>query len=103
MEAFNVYDTIALIRTRPGMYLGDHSLVRLRAFLDGCFYMAERFDLGRGDGPDFGGLHDWVAKKYGWFESTAGWCDIILQECSGDESKALDQFFNLVEEYRRTG
>ena len=44
-----------------------------------------------------------VAKRFGWYESTAGWCHIIVQECGGDECKALDRFFELVEEYRQSG
>ena len=102
MRQFDVYETIALIRPRPAMYIGSNSLVRLRAFLDGCFYMADEFGIECCERPDFGGLHDWVARRFGWYESTAGWCNIIVQECSGDEGKALDRFFELVEEYRRS-
>ena len=102
MGRFDVYQTLSLIRTRPAMYLGTHSLVRLRAFLDGCFFLAGQQGIECGAQPDFGGLHDWVAKRFGWYESTAGWCSIILQECGGDDSKALDCFFELVEEYRQS-
>jgi hypothetical protein len=100
MERFDVYQTISLIRARPAMYLGMHSLVRLRAFLDGCFFLACQHGIECGTRPDFGGLHDWIAKRFGWYESTAGWCNIILHECGGDDSKALDSFFEVVEEYR---
>jgi len=101
MECFDVYQTITLIRSRPTMYIGSHSLIRLRAFLDGCFYMAHEYGIECCERPSFGGLHDWVAKRFGWYESTAGWCNIIVKECGGDEGKALDQFFELIDEYRR--
>ena len=102
MGRFDVYETIARMRPRPAMWIGHHSLVRLRAFLDGCFYMAHEHGIECREQPDFGGLHDWVAKRFGWYESTAGWCNIIVQECGGDEGEALDRFFDLVEEYRRS-
>ena len=102
MSRFDVYETIALIRARPAMYIGSHSLIRLRAFLDGCFFLAQQHGIECGERPDFGGLHDWVAKRNGWYESTAGWCNIILQQCGGDDANALDRFFELVEEYRKS-
>jgi hypothetical protein len=100
---FNVYEVVARIRQRPAMYLGEPSLVRLRAFLDGCFYLAHEAGIGHEATPDFGGFHDWVARRFGWRESTAGWCNIILDECGGDDRQALERFFDLVEEYRRGG
>src|SRR5437764_1496231 len=99
---FNVYETIALIRQRPALYLGECSLVRLRAFLDGCLFVVQEFGIEDDTQPAFGGFHDWVARRFGWRESTAGWCNIILQQCGGDDRKALDLFFDLVEEYRRS-
>ena len=99
---FNVYATIALIRPRPAMYIGDHSLRCLKSFLDGCFFLAEEHGIETSECPVFGGFHDWVAKRFGWYESTAGWCNIIVEECGGDQGKALDRFFELIEEYRRT-
>jgi len=102
MGRFDVYETIAQIRPRPALYIGFHSLVLLRAFLDGCFHMAGEHGIERCERPDFSGLHDWVAERFGWSESTAGWCNIIVQECGGDEARALDRFFELVEEYRRS-
>ena len=101
MADFNVYETIASIRPHPAMHIGYHSLTRLQSFLDGCFYMAEKYAIRLCEHPDFHGFHDWTAERFGWKESTAGWCNIILQESNGDEAKALDSFFRLVEEYRR--
>ena len=97
---YAIYDIIARIRPRPAMFLGDCSLVRMRAFIDGCTFMAQ--ELGVEQHPDFRGFHDWVARKFGWGESTAGWCNIILQECGGDDRKAMETFFELVDEYRET-
>lgn len=98
---FDVYETIDRIRHRPAMYLGLYSLTRLQAFLNGCMYAAAECGAELVEQPEFGGFHDWVAMYYGRFESTAGWCNIILQEAGGDEAAALARFFELVDEYRR--
>jgi hypothetical protein len=102
MGRFDVYETLALIRPRPAIYLGRCSLQALRSFLDGCFHMALEHGIECSGQPDFSGLHDWVARRFGWSASTAGWCNIIIQECGGDDGKALERFFELVEEYRRS-
>jgi hypothetical protein len=81
------------------MYVGSHSLVRVHSFLYGCLFMTREYGIECCERPSFGAFHDWVAKRFGWYESTAGWCNIIVQECGGDESKALDRFFELVDEY----
>lgn len=99
---FNVYDTIAMMRSRPSMYLGECSLVRLNAFLNGCFFVAHEFGIGYEVQPDFGDFRNWVAQRFNRLESTAGYCSIILHECGGDDRQALDLFFELIEEYRRT-
>jgi hypothetical protein len=100
---FDVYETIALIRPRPAMYIGEHSLPCLCSFLYGCLYLAYQQAIETNEHPEFQGFHDWIAARFGWSESTSGWCNIIIQECGGDQRKAMDRFFDLVEEYQRTG
>jgi len=99
---FDVYELIERVRRCPAVYLGQNSLIRLRAFLDGCFCVAREHEIPTDERPPFGELHDWVARRFGWYESTAGWCNIILQECGGDDAKALSRFFELIDEYRGT-
>jgi len=98
---YTIYEILARIRLRPAMYLGKCSLIRLRAFVEGCTFMAQEFGVESRDHPDFGAFHDWVAQRFGWRESTAGWCNIILEECGDDDQKALESFFELVDDYRR--
>lgn len=99
---FNVYELFALVRSRPGMWLGESSLTRLQLFVFGCLHITQDFGIKLDEAePDFAGLHDWVAQRFGWRHSTAGWCHIILHACGGDEAKALEVFFELIEEYRR--
>jgi hypothetical protein len=100
-QQYSIYDLLAKIRVRPAIYLGEWSLTRLRAFIDGYCYMAYERGIEPGDQPNFDGFHDWVAAKFGWRESTAGWCNIILQESNGDDRVALKSFFELIDEYRK--
>lgn len=81
------------------MYLGEPSLTSLYQFLNGLTWLAFHYHIELT--PDTSKLHDWVAKKYGWRYSTAGWRNIILQECGNDERKALETFFDLFEEYAK--
>lgn len=98
---FDLYAVIDRIRQRPGMYFGVPSLTRLRAFLDGCVFAVDECGGKIVSNPEFGELHDWVATRFGWRESTAGWCNILLAGCGNDEAKALALFFDLIDEYRR--
>jgi hypothetical protein len=100
-QRFDVYDTIALIRPRPAKYIGACSLFRLYMFLEGCFHTARLYGIERSEQPDFSRFHDWVARRFGWQESTAGWYTIILKESGGDEDKALNHFFELIDVYRQ--
>jgi hypothetical protein len=99
---FNVYELIDVMRRRPEMYIGSHSIVHFRAFLEGCFHMARVYGIECCEQPDFSDLHYWISERFLGTQSTMGWCSIILQECGGDENKALDQFFELVEEFRNS-
>jgi hypothetical protein len=99
----SIYELLELIRPRPALYLGRQSLSALSSFLNG--YQAAllhndlRFDWGWATSP-FHHLHDWAARRFGWPESTAGWCNIILAEVK-DEGRALDVFFDLLDEFKQ--
>jgi hypothetical protein len=100
-QQYSIYDLLTEIRARPAIYLGEWSLIRLRAFIDGYRFMAQEQGMEPGDQPDFDGFLDWVATRFGWRESTAGWCNIILRESGDDDRTALESFFELIDEYRK--
>jgi len=101
-RSITVYETVEQIRSRPAMYLGQCARIRLRAFLEGRCFINHEFGIPYHAQPDFGDFHDWVARRFVWRQSTAGWCNAMLEECGGDDRKALDTFFGLVEEVRRS-
>ena len=95
---------IKKIRLRPGAYLGKHSITNLRHFLNG--YDMALSDSGHYNNShkallplSFWYMHELAAVAYGLYESTSGWCNIILNGSDGNEAIALDNFFKLYDEF----
>lgn len=98
MSIFNMIDRI---RKRPGMYLGSCSITALSHFL--CGYQAAELDYGlyrRGNivPLQFEYMHEFTKMKLS-SRDNRGWCGHILKFCNGDEEKALNQFFELYDEF----
>lgn len=119
ISEYSIYNTIDLIRKRPGMYIGDPSPKQLFVFLTG--YGMAMDDAGITDishPPFFREFHDWVARKLGFHESTAGWPNMIMAVTLGlnpkkirwenyavkatyqQKSEATELVFKLIDEYR---
>lgn len=112
-----IYELIERISVRTAMYTGECKLSNVRSFLDGYAFSIQGQADNEGFLSDFPGFHNWVAKKYGFYESTAGWQNMILaielglspdNICwEGYSSGATEEqhrssvltFFNLVKEY----
>jgi hypothetical protein len=84
------------IRQRPAMFIGGHSLTKLRAFLDGYFTAKRelRIEIASPLPNDF---HEWVAYRLHFLESTLGYANMILKR-TPDEAQALKRFFELFDE-----
>lgn len=100
-----VNNIIDRIRIRPGSYLGKHSITNLNHFLDG--YITALTDNGQYNNQQkkllplsFWYMHELTAVAYGFYESTLGWCKIILNSLNGNEHAALDRFFELYDEFK---
>lgn len=91
---------LGLIRTRPGMYLGENKISKLTNFISGYHF---GFAIaGNHTDPYFGknGFLDWLEKKYN-FKQSSSWEAPFLEEADRDESKALEIFFKYLEEYQK--
>lgn len=87
-----------VIREKPALYLGEHSLTGLWHFLHG-YRLAEQvhqIEAVRQLPNDF---HDWVAYRLHYFESTSGWRRMILDQVP-DERAALERFYELLDQHR---
>lgn len=73
----DVYELIETISQRTAMYTGECKLSNVRSFIDGYTFALSNAEQERFLG-DFAGFHDWVAAKFGFYESTAGWQNMIL-------------------------
>jgi hypothetical protein len=81
------------------MYLGTKSITHLRTLLIG--YELARSDMGlpkTEQEQEFNCFQEWIQKKFK-DESTHSWASIILLN-SEDEGKALERFFELLEEFQ---
>lgn len=84
------------------MYLGDKKISTLRTFLDGYNFATQIHHVDcSNEYPPFWYFHEWAMDQYGWYESTAGWKNIILKENDNDEEKSLQVFFQLIDEFKK--
>ena len=89
-------------RTKAAMYIGEKKISVLAGFFNGWDFCLNCHEIKEQRlSPVSREFSDFVAKHFGWFESTAGWKNIILKESEGDEAKAVEEFFELYDEYRK--
>lgn len=99
-----IYDIMDVLRERFALYMGSKSITLLRSFLDGAVYASHI--LGIDDGyNDFSPIplrffNDYVAQFYNYFESTAGWMNMILNKNNGEEETSFDMFYTLLDNFR---
>lgn len=98
--AKGTYELLTEIKPRPALWFGVATIGRLEAFLQGFRYahnyVGPAFEM-----PPFELLHDWTAIRFNQVYSTAGWCNMLIKECQGDEVAALELFFTLLEEFKQ--
>lgn len=101
------FELIERLRQRYALYIGEKSITRLYAFLIG--YAAAEHDYGLTENVEprnsllplnWWFMHEFAKIKCGEEESTSGWCEMILCYCNGDESAALDKFFEIFDEFK---
>ncbi len=110
---FSLYEYLQRVEKRPGMHIGGRCILTLNGFING-FYRGlnigstgeDKIDSRSPDwieveSPPFWQFHDFVALKYGRYESTAGWKNILLEEANHDSARAFDLFFNSFEQFRK--
>ncbi len=91
-------DLLQRIKQRPGMYLGQASITRLRMLLMG--YSMARGELGlplTKQEKQFAQFQKWIQQKY-QINTTQGWDNIILSQAKS-EKLALELFFDLLQEF----
>ncbi len=95
-EKDDLYDILDKMRERPAMYLGNVSITRLEAFING-FLFAQNGETQ--EKPSFDEFNDFVDAYYNNF-NVAGWRNKILADHYGNEDEAITQFYKLLDEFR---
>ena len=92
------------MRQRPELYLGRRSITAMRDYLGGFQSAMYVFGIKNSSEKllplDFWFFNEYVANHFNWYESTAGWNNIILQENDFDEEKSLWVFYELFDGFR---
>lgn len=86
----NIVDLLFMIKKRPGAYIGEKSIIKLKSFLDGyrCALEYENIEYGVNIYRLF---NDWIAKKYNII-SVELW-DAFLLRKTENAAAAFDLFF----------
>ena len=91
----NLIDYFAVVRQRPGIYLGTNTMSKLAEHLQGYQTSSWINDIKNSvDQNFFENFNDFV---YSYYEITSNesWKTIILAQCLNDEQLALAKFFEL--------
>ncbi len=119
-STYNIYDILDKVRKRPGMYIGDEKLENMRSYLAG--YQMAMMDLNLEDTaePSFYEFHEWIRNRFNYYESTAGWCNMIFAVVLGfdpenirwenyqkdatteQHRESIREFYRLLDEYRES-
>ncbi|WP_435261855.1 hypothetical protein [Tenacibaculum sp. nBUS_03] len=83
------YNILKRMEERPAMWLGECTLKALSSFLMG--YQSGLTDKGIDEHilPTFE-FFEWIKNKLGYYESTAGWANMILASTMGLDPKNID-------------
>jgi hypothetical protein len=88
---------LGTLRSQPGMYLGQPSVVRLRAFLDGYFHALFELGIQPTFPRELHEFRDWIYAKYAVTDSI-GWEEVLVN-VAGDERSAFGLFQQLWDEF----
>lgn len=111
------YELLKKMQARPVLWTGENSLQSIRTFLDGYSLALNEYKIpNKSDDVELN-FHNWIAKKLGFFESTAGWQNMILAVTLGlnpkkikwedydskvtkqQHEKSIQKFYEMLEEY----
>lgn len=84
------------IKKRPELYINKKSLKYLRMYISG--YLQRQYEIDNSYRTPFDGFSSYVNEKYNYGSNALDW-ERILHFVIGDDEKAFDVFFELLEEY----
>jgi len=82
------YKLLKLMEERPAMWISEVTLKSYNSFLTGYSCALNEYNIKEDIGISFEFM-EWIAKKLGYFESTAGWANMILAATIGLNPKSI--------------
>lgn len=95
-EKENLYDLLDEMRDRTALYLGEVSITKLEAFING-FLRGQNGETQ--EKKSFDGFNEFIDAYYN-SNSVAGWRNKILADHYGNQKEAVGKFYILLDEYR---
>lgn len=102
MNVDNLYSLLDLIREKPYLYTGNRHLSTLYYTINGYRLYCLHNNIHENLIPEWNTFHDFVAKELGYYESTSGYRNMILEKCNFEEEKALVEFYKLLDLFRKS-
>ena len=98
----DIYEMLDAMRARPALYLGESSLTLMWVFLMGYQFALQDHEISfREVGPWSFGFHHYVGRRLNQLPINGkGYHLLILQHVGGDEAKALELFWQLLDDFR---
>ena len=112
------YSLLKVIEHRPAMWSGEVTLQSIRSYVSGYYHALIDNNIVQPSNLVDPFFH-WVAERLGYYESTAGWANMILAHCTGcnpndinweeflatpvtkeQHLKSVNLFYELVEQYK---
>ncbi len=91
----NIIELINLIKPRPELFIGEHDIFCLEAFLNGWYYRNQEEEVKAN--ILYKDFYYWLRKKY-HLRDSRGWANILFYKFKTKE-KALDAFFELFDTF----
>ena len=96
-----LYEILAKIQAKPGMYIGRPSVSDLFMFLVGYECSRSELEIENTDEEEdfYGEFQPWLQKKLG-ITTVSSWSKMIMLYCH-DEKAGFEKFFNLLNEFKQ--
>ncbi len=86
LECYHIFKQI---EQRPAMWTGEATLRSIHIYMSGYYHaMIENCIVKNAEKEEL--FFEWVAKKLGYYESTAGWVNMILAFCMDFDPQTID-------------
>ena len=102
-EAKNFSDVLYQLQKRPELYLGrgGKNITLLSTYLNGFTHARMIYKVSDTLAENFMKLQDYTAKRFNKYPSGLGWPNLILEYCNGDQAKAFEFFFLILEDFKK--